>query len=165
VGSPAETWPETWHSSRLFRLLTLGGYVAFNVPRAVTGLGASLLMGIAATHAYLLTSLQAPPAYFLAYAAAAIAGCLVAAGAIVYGRNPRAPQAGWLLGGTLAVVLLLVDVGTRMASLPGMTAATGRWDFAPATFALIFAGAFLGLHASVLLGINVAYPRQQQWQD
>ena len=48
--------------------------------------------------------------------------------------------------------------------MPGLVAVTGWWDFAPGTFALAFAGAFLALHVSVLLGINVAYPQQQGWQ-
>ncbi|EUA54741.1 putative membrane protein [Mycobacterium xenopi 4042] len=42
---------------------------------------------------------------------------------------------------------------------------TGRWDFAPATFAFAFAGAFVAVHMSVLLGINVAYPQRQGWHD
>ena len=52
-----------------------------------------------------------------------------------------------------------------MATLPAMTAMTGRWDFAPASFALAFAGALVALHASVLVGINVAYPQRQHWDD
>ena len=160
-----ETWPETWHRSRMFRVLSLGGYVAFNLPRAVTGLGALLLLGIAATHAYLLAGAATLPGYFAVYAAVVIACCLLAAAVMGFGRNPRVPKAGWYFGSLLSVVLLGLDLGTRVASLPGMTAATGRWDFAPATFVLAFAGAFIGLHASVLLGINVAYPQRQHWKD
>jgi ABC-type proline/glycine betaine transport system permease subunit len=52
-----------------------------------------------------------------------------------------------------------------LARLPGLTAVTGRWDLAPATIALAFACAFLALHASAVLGINVAYPQRQQWED
>jgi hypothetical protein len=43
VGLPVEAWPENRHRSRLFRVLSLGGYVAFDLPRAVTGLGVFLL--------------------------------------------------------------------------------------------------------------------------
>ncbi|HUH72386.1 MAG TPA: hypothetical protein VLZ05_28195 [Mycobacterium sp.] len=43
-------------ASRLYRVLSLGGYVAFNLPRAVAALGAVLLVSIAATHAYMLIS-------------------------------------------------------------------------------------------------------------
>jgi hypothetical protein len=165
VGFLVETWPENRHRSRLFRIVSLGGYVAFDLPRVVTGLGALLLIGIAATHVYLLTSQDTLPGLFVVYAAAVIAGCVLAAGSMGIGRNPHVAQAGWYFGSLLSVIILGVDVATRIASLPGMTAVTGRWDFAPATFALAFAGAFIALHASVLLGINVAYPQRQQWED
>ena len=146
-------------------MLRLGGYVAFDLPRAVTGLGAALLLGIAAMHVYLLTSQDTLPWYFAGYAAAVIAGCVLIAGGLGFGRNPRVPQASWFGGSLLSVLVLGVDVATRWASLPGLTAVTGRWDVAPATLALGFASAFVGLHASVLLGINVAYPHRQHWAD
>ncbi len=168
MGFLVGSWPETWHRSRLFRVLSLGGYVAFDLPRVVTGLGAVLLVGIAAVHAYLMyvvASQDGLPAAFVVYAVAVIAACLLAAAGMGFGRNPPVAQAGWYFGSLLSVVILGVDVATRITSLPGMTAVTGRWDVAPATFALAFAGAFIGLHTSVLLGINVAYPRRQHWED
>jgi len=165
VGLLVETWPENWHRSRLFRVLSLGGYVAFDLPRAVTGLGALLLMGIAATHVYMWASQETLPRYFLVYATVVVAGCLLFAGSMGFGWNPRVAQAGWYFGSLLSIVILGLDVGTRVASLPGMSAVTGRRDFAPAAFALAFAGAFIGLHASVLLGINVAYPQRRHWED
>ncbi|MEB3982143.1 oxidoreductase [Mycobacterium sp. 663a-19] len=146
-------------------MLTLGGYVAFDLPRAVTGLGASLLIGITATHLYVWASQDAVPRYFEVYAAAVIALCLVFASCLGFGRKPRVAQAGWYCGSLLAAAVLAVDVVTRVVSLPGLAAVTGRWDFAPATFALAFSGAFIGLHGSVLLGINVAYPQRQHWTD
>jgi hypothetical protein len=146
-------------------VLSLGGYVAFDLPRAVTGLGALLLIGIAATHAYIWASQDALPRYFQIYATVVIAGCLLFAGSMGFGWNPHVAQAGWYFASVLSVVILGLAVCTRVASVPGMTAITGRWDFAPATFALAFAGAFIGLHASVLLGINVAYPQRQHWED
>jgi hypothetical protein len=165
VGFLGRTWPENWQHTRLFRVLSLGGYVAFDLPRAVTGLGVSLLIGIAATHIYVWTSQDALPPYFQVYAAVVVALCLMFAGSMGFGRNPRVAQAGWYFGSGLAIAVLAVDVGTRVVSLPSLVAVTGRWDFAPATFALAFAGAFIGLHGSVLLGINVAYPRRQHWED
>lgn len=164
-GSWPENWPENWHSSRLFRVLSLGGYVAFDLPGVVTGLAASLLVGIAATHIYLLIDQDMSPWYFVVYAAAMIAGCALAAGGLAIGRNPHVAQASWYFGSLLSVVILGVDVATRFAELPGLTAVTGRWDLMPATIALALACAFIGLHASVLLGINVAYPQRQRWED
>ena len=165
VGLLVETWPENWHRSRLFRALSLGGYVAFDLPKAVTALGALLLIGIAATHIYVWTSQDTLPRYFQVYAAVVVALCLMFAGSLGFGRNPRVAQAGWYLGSLLAAAIVAVDVGTRVVGLPALVAVTGRWDFAPATFALALAGAFIGLHGSVLLGINVAYPRRQHWED
>jgi hypothetical protein len=165
VGLLVETWPESWHRSRLFRVLSLGGYVAFDLPRVVTGLGAVLLLSIAAAHVYILISQPELPAYFVVYAIVVIAGCLAVAGSIGFGRNPAVAQAGWFFGDLLAVLFLGVAVGTRIVSLPGLAALTGRWDFVPVTFALAFAAAFLAVHGSVLAGINVAYPQRQQWND
>ncbi len=146
-------------------MLSLGGYVAFDLPRAVTGLGAVLLLGIAATHVYLLATQEVQPWYFVVYATAVIACCPLVVGSMGYGRNPLVAQAGWYAGSLLSMIVLGVGIATRLAGLPGMTAMTGRWDFAPASFSLIFAGAFVAVHGSVLLGINVAYPKRQGWTD
>jgi hypothetical protein len=48
-------------------VLSLGGYVAFDLPRVVTGLAAALLVGIATTHAYLLIDQDMSPWYFVVY--------------------------------------------------------------------------------------------------
>lgn len=125
----------------------------------------ALLLGIAVAHGYLLASPGTLPWYLVVYSVGVIAGCLLIAGSIGFGRDPRVPQAGWLLGSLLSGVILCVDILTRLASVPGLAAVTGRWDFAPATFALAFAGAFIAVHGSVVLGINVAYPQRQHWQD
>ena len=165
VGLLGGTLPESWRRNRLFRVLSLGGYVAFDLPRVVTGLGVALLLGIAATHAYLMTSQPAVPWYLLGYATATIAGCVIALVAMVAGRNPRVAQAGWSLGSSLCVTLLCLAVGSRLVELPGLAAMTGRLDFAPATFIAAFAVGFVALHASVLLGINVAFPQRRHWVD
>ena len=128
-------------------------------------MGVVLLLGIAATHVYILAGDQGLPAYFVVYAIALIAGCLAVSGSIGVGRNPRVAQAGWYFGDLLSVVFLGVAVGTRIVSVPGLAALTGRWDVVPVTFALAFAAAFIAVHGSVLLGINVAYPQRQHWAD
>lgn len=151
--------------SQVYEWLRLKGYVAFNLPRTVTMLGAALLMGIAAAHGYVLASQPAVPAYFVVYTAAVIACCVLAAAAAWFGRNPRVPQWGWLFGDLISVVFIGTYLASRAASLPGLVAVTGRWDFAPGTLAGAFALAFITVHMSVLLGINVAYPKRQQWSD
>jgi hypothetical protein len=155
-----------WRRSGLFRILSLGGYVAFDVPRVVAGLGASLLIGVAAAHGYLLLSCPGgPPWYFVGYAAPVIIGCAATAPGLWLGSKPVVVQASWFAGSALSSFVLVVDVVTRMAGVPGMPAITGRWDVAPATFALAFAGAFVAVHTTVLVGINVAYPQRQHWAD
>jgi hypothetical protein len=157
---------ERWKHSRPYEWLRLKGYVAFNLPRTVTVLGTALLMGIVATHVYVLTSSQtALPLYFVVYTATLLACCLLAAAALWIGRNPRVPQLGWFFGDLVSVVFLGLYLASRPATLPGLVAVTGRWDFAPGTFASAFALGFIAVHMSVLLGINVAYPQRQPWFD
>jgi hypothetical protein len=156
---------ERWKHSRPYEWLRLKGYVAFNLPRTVSMLGAALLTGIAAIHVYVLTSQPALPMYFVVYAATLGACCLLAAAFLWLGRNPLLPQLGWFFGDLVSVVFLGVYLASRAATLPGLAAVTGRWDFAPGTFAGAFALGFIAVHMSVLLGINVAYPQRQHWSD
>lgn len=151
--------------SQLYEWLRLKGYVAFNLPRLVTTLGAALLTGIAAIHVYVLISRPALPMYFVIYTTAVVGCCLLTAMALWLARNPRVPQAAWLFGDLVSVVFFGVYLGSRAVTLPGLVAITGRWDFAPGTLAGSFALGFVTIHMSVLLGINVAYPQRQHWSD
>ncbi len=154
-----------WKNSRIYDWLRLRGYVAFDLPNLVTALGGILLISIAAAHAYVLTTEVDLPVYFTIYSALMVIGCAVTAGGMWWRLSPRVPQLCWLFGDLLSVLFLGIYVASRVVSLPGLVAVTGRWDFAPGTFALAFAGAFIALHMSVLLRINVAYPDRQGWQD
>jgi hypothetical protein len=156
---------ERWKRSQAYEWLRLKGYVAFNLPRTVTALGAGLLMGIIAAHVYVLTSSPTLRVYFFVYAAVLGACCLLTAALLWLGSNPLVPQLGWFLGDLVSVAFLGVYLVTRSVTLPGLVAVTGRWDFAPGTFAATFALGFVAVHISVLLGINPAYPQQQQWSD
>lgn len=156
---------EKWKSSQLFEWLRLKGWIAFNVPRAVSLLGTALLIGIAAVHFYVLISQPASPTYFVVYVAILEACCLSTATSLWLGRNPRVPQLGWFFGDLVSVVFLGLYLASRAATLPGLVALTGRWDFAPGTLAAALALGFVAVHMSVLLGINVAYPQRQQWTD
>jgi hypothetical protein len=156
---------DRWKRSQVYEWLRLKGYVAFNLPRTVTTLGAALLTGIAAAHVYVLTSRPALPIYFFVYTATLGACCLLTAALLWLGRNPLVPQLGWFFGDVVSVVFLVVYLASRAVTLPGLVAVTGRWDFAPGTFAGAFALGFIAIHMSVLLGINVAYPQRQHWSD
>ncbi|ORV07926.1 oxidoreductase [Mycobacterium celatum] len=154
-----------WERSRLYQILRLGGWVAFDLPRTVTALGGLLLLGIVVTHVYVLSRATGVPVYFVVYVVLLIAGCVLAAGAMWVGVNPRVPQLGWLLGDLVAVVFLGLYLASRTVSVPGLVALTGRWDVAPGTWAGACALGFVVVHMSVLLGINVAYPQRQNWCD
>jgi hypothetical protein len=156
---------ERWKRSQLYEWLRLKGYVAFNLPRTVTTLGAALLTGIATAHVYVLTSRPSLPTSFVVYTAILGPCCLLTASFLWLGRNPRVPQLGWFFGDLVSVVFLGVYLASRAMPLPGLVAVTGRWDFAPGTFAGAFALGFIAVHMSVLLGINVAYPQRQPWLD
>ncbi len=149
----------------LFDWLRLKGYVAFDLPNLVTALGGILLISIAAAHAYVMTTHTELPAYFKIYSALFIAGCSATVGGMCWRLSPRVPHLSWFIGDLLSVLFIGIYVASRAVSLGGLVAVTGRWDLAPGTLALAFAAAFLALHMSVLLRINVAYPDRQGWQD
>lgn len=146
-------------------VLTLNGWVAFNLPRAVTALGGALLTGLVAVHIYMLAVVPDLPQYFTAYVLVLTAACLVAASSMLVGIKPAVPQAGWYLGSLVCSVFLAVYLLTRWVGLPGLATVTGRWDLAPGTLGMACAAAFIAVHTTVLSGINVAYPRRQQWYD
>lgn len=154
-----------WHRIWSLPVFTLNGYVAFNVPRVVTGIGASLLMGIVALHVYLLATQPDLPAYFVVYFGALTLGCLVAAAAMALGRNVAAAQRGWYLGSVVCAAFLALYLVSRFAGPSALVALTGRWDVAPGSLALASAVGFLAVHITVLSGINVAYPQRQGWHD
>ena len=151
--------------SPLLEWLRLKGYVAFNLPRAVTALGGALLLGVAATHVYVLASRPAVPALFVGYAVGVAACCVSAAVAMWLSRYPLVLRAAWMCGDVISLFFIAVYLITRPAPLPGLMGITGRWDVAPGTLAGACALGFLAVHLSVLLGINVAYPQHQQWSD
>lgn len=155
----------SWRGIFSSRMLTLDGWIAFDIPRTVSILGGSFLAGLAAAHVYLLGTERVLPPYFLVYSVALIIGCLVATGAMAYGANAAVAQRGWYIGSTVCLLFLVAYVISRLVTLPGLPELTGRWDIAPGTFAMAFAGGFIALHTTVLSGINVAYPNRQGWYD
>lgn len=165
AGLLGRRWLHAWHKLLSSPPLTLNGYVAFDLPRAVTGLGASLLMGLVAVHAYVVATRPDLPPYFLVYVAALLIACLGAVAAMAFGLKPLVPRVGWYFGSFVCTVFLVIYLVSRFVSLPGLVALTGRWDLAPGTLAMAFAGGFLAVHTTVLSGVNVAYPQRQNWRD
>lgn len=147
---------------RIFALpvLRLNGYVAFDLPRTVTAVGAPLLTGVAAVHVYLLATQPDVPMYFVGYVAVLAAGCLVAVAAMASGAG-----SGWYLGSAVCLGFLGVYLVSRFAGPPGLVALTGRWDVAPGSLAMALAAGFLAVHTTVLSGVNAAFPHRQGWHD
>ncbi|MDD4868858.1 MAG: oxidoreductase [Mycobacterium sp.] len=152
---------------RIFSLpvFTLNGWVAFNLPRTVTALGGSLLLGLAAVHGYLVETAPGLPVYFAVYSAVLAAGCLAAAGALISGFKAGVPRFGWYFGSSVCLAFLIAYLVSRWVTLPRLQALTGRWDFAPGTLAMACAAGFIAVHTTVLSGVNVAYPQRRDWRD
>lgn len=143
--------------------ISLYRHVSFNLPRATTSVGVGLLLGIATIRLYVLATVTVPP-YLAAYFVLVAVFALLAVPAMAAGR-PVLAQVGWALGGVVALASLLMYIASRAWGLPGLPQLTGRWDNPLGTFSMILAAGYLALHASVVAGMNVAYPRHQPWHD
>lgn len=139
--------------------------IAFNLPRFVTLAADLALLGVAATHGYVLATVPGPPGYFAVYCVAVIIGCLAAAAIIWIDVDEVVPALGWLAGGVLCIVFVIGYLISRLVSLPGLPTLTGRWDLAPGSLALACAGAFLAVYLTVLTGLNVAFGQRRDWSD
>lgn len=139
--------------------------IAFNLPRTVTLAADLALLGVAATHGYLLAIEPGPPGYFAVYCVAVIIGCLGAAALTWIDVDDIVPRTGWVAGGVVCTAFVIGYVVTRLVSLPGLPALTGRWDLAPGSLALACAGGFLAVALTVLSGMNVAFGQRRGWTD
>lgn len=149
----------------LGKLVSCYQYFAFNGPRVTTASGLVLLLGIAAIRLYWLASGCAPARYVAAYFALLVAAAVVASAGMVIGRRPGPARMGWLLGSLVSAASIAMYVASRTVGLPGLPQLVDRWDYPLGTFAMALAALFLGLHFSVLTGMNVAYPQHRQWHD
>lgn len=150
----------------LGRLISFYRYFSFNLPRATTGVGVTLLLGVAAVRLYWLAGgfVVSYPAYLAGYFAVVAALAFLAAALMVVPR-PWLAATGWAVGSVVCVATVAVYVATRTAALPGLPQLVGRWDYALGTFAMVLAALFVVLHVSVLTKVNVAHPGRRQWHD
>lgn len=77
----------------------------------------------------------------------------------------RGGRFAWLLGSVVSLASIAVYLVSRTAGLPDLPELVGRWDFVLGTVSMGLAGAFVGLHISVLTGVNVAAPDRRDWHD
>lgn len=146
------------------QMISFYRHIAFDLPRIVTGTGILLLLGMATIRLYLLAT-GSPPTYLAAYFALIGACVVVASVAMLAGRRPRIVAAGWWFGSLIALATFAMYIASRTAGLPGLGQYVSRWDFAYGTAGMALSVAFLGVHFTVLTGMNVAYPHRQQWTD
>ncbi|HJT04760.1 MAG TPA: hypothetical protein VJ757_14210 [Pseudonocardiaceae bacterium] len=149
-------------------LVSFYRYFAFNGPRVITTSGIVILLGVAAIRLYWLAGgflLARYPTYLAVYFAVLVTAAVVASVSMVIGRRPGLVKAGWMLGSLGSVASIVMYVVSRTAGLPGLPQLVDRWDYPLGTFAMALAALFVGLHFSVLTGMNVAYPQRRYWHD
>lgn len=146
------------------KLVSFYKYFAFNAPWATTGAGMLLLGGIAATRLYLIYAVERP-IHLVVYLAVTATAAVVAAGCMVVSASRAVTVVGWGLGSLVSAAFLAVYLVSRTAGLPGLPQLVGHWGYALGTFSMLLAAAFLGLHFSVVTGMNIAVPQRRQWHS
>jgi hypothetical protein len=152
----------------LAKLVSFYRYFAFNGPRVTTALGVVLMIGLVAIRLYWLAGgfpVRLYPVYLAVYFALVISAGLLASMAMVLGSRPAVAGMGWALGSAVSAASIGMYVVSRTAGLPGLTDLVGWWDYPLGTFSMALAALFVGLHFSVLTGMNVAYPQRRHWRD
>ena len=152
----------------LAKLVSFYRYFAFNGPRVTTAGGVVLVLGLAAIQACWLVGgfpVHRYPLYLAAYFALLAAAGLLASVAMMIGRRLAVTGIGWALGTVVSAASVGMYVASRTAGLPGLPALVGWWDYPVGTLSMALAALFVGLHFSVLSGMNVAYPQRRHWHD
>jgi hypothetical protein len=152
----------------LGKLISFYRYFAFNGPRVTTALGIVLLLGVAAIRLYWLAGgfpVPVYPAYLVGYFALLVAAAVLAAVGMVARRRPGLVWVGWMLGSLVSAASLAMYLTSRTAGLPGLPQLVSWWDYPLGTFAMALAALFVGVHVTVLTGMNVAYPHRRHWHD
>jgi hypothetical protein len=151
--------------SGLGKAVSFYRYFSFNLPRATTAAGMTLLFAVLAPRAYLLARFDLP-AYLAAYFGLLIACCGVAGVLLGIAAKPALTRVGWWLGDLAALVSIVMYVASHSSlGLPGLAREIGRWDYALGTFAIFMAAGYILVHLSVLTGMNVAVPQRREWHD
>lgn len=140
-------------------------HFAFNMPRATTGGGILLLLGVGVVHLYLLLTTPVLPGYFAAYLALVFAAALAASAGMLVRAKAAVIRTGWALGALTATSAFAMYIVSRTIGLPGLELYVARWDYALGTFTLLLDVGFVGLYLTVLTGVNVAWPQWRYWRD
>ena len=152
----------------LAKLVCFYRYFAFNGPRVTTAVGVVLVVGLVAIRVYWLAGgfpVRTYPLYLAVYFALVVAAGLLASVAMVLGSRPAVAGMGWALGSVVSAASGGMYVASRTAGLPGLPELVGWWDYPLGTLSMALAALFMGLHFSVLTGMNVAYRQHRYWHD
>jgi hypothetical protein len=152
----------------LAKLVSFYRHFAFNGPRVTTAVGVVLVVGLVAIQMYWLAGgfpLRTYPLYLAVYFALVVAAGLLASVAMVLGSRPMVAGTGWVMGSVVAAASIGMYAASRTAGLPGLPDLVAWWDYPLGTFSMAVAALFMGLHFSVLTGMNVAYPQRRHWHD
>jgi hypothetical protein len=150
----------------LGKLISFYRYFYFNGPKATTASGMLLVLGVGAIHLYLLVSNQAlgrrfaSPVYLDAYYGLLFASAVAAAVGMVVAR-----RLGWALGSLVSAAAIMMYVASRVWGLPALHMLEGWWNYPLGTFMMALGAMYLGLHFSVITGVNIAHPDRRDWHD
>ena len=144
----------------LGKLVSFYRYISFNGPGVVKFSGVGLILLIGLTHMYVFPEHFEAASYIGLSFGALFAGTLLSALGILRGR-----RWGWTLGSVICAFAFVAYIITRTLGLPGFGEALGDWAMPAGTMAEIFEAGYLGLHFSVITGMNVASPDKRDWHD
>jgi len=144
----------------LGKLVSFYRYISFNGPGVVKFSGVGLILLIGLTHMYVFPEHFEAASYIGLSFGALFAGTLLSALGILRGR-----RWGWTLGSVICAFAFVAYIISRTLGLPGFGEAIGDWAMPAGTMAEIFEASYLGLHFSVITGMNVASPDKRDWHD
>ncbi|MFC0864288.1 hypothetical protein ACFHYQ_18505 [Sphaerimonospora cavernae] len=147
------------------KLVSFYRYFAFNAPKTTTAGGMALLAATAVAQMFLLIRHSAAPAYVVVWFLLMIIGSLLAAFAMSVGSVPALTRSGWALGSAVSLASIAMYFVSRAVGLPGLPQMLGHWHYPLGNVTLAIGLFFLGLHFSVVTGMNVAYPKTRGWHD
>ncbi len=142
------------------KLISFYRYIYFNGPGVTKFSGIGLILIVGLTHMYVFPEHFEAAAYIGLSFGVLFAGTLLSALGIL-----RGGQWGWALGSVICVFAFAAYIISRTLGLPGFGVAIGDWATPAGTMACIFEACYLGLHFSVITGMNVASPEKRDWHD
>jgi hypothetical protein len=142
------------------KLISFYRYIYFNGPGVTKFSGIGLILIVGLTHMYVFPEHFEAASYIGMSFATLFAGTLLSALGIL-----RGSRWGWTLGSVICSFAFVAYIISRTLGLPGFGEAIGDWATPAGTMAEVFEAGYLGLHFSVITGMNVASPDRRDWHD